>query len=82
MFEFHGWATIRVDDRDDPDLAVMRHREEEAVARLRAAIERAEDAFSLIEIRRPGNGLIVLLARSSDQLLRARRQVELLRIRT
>jgi hypothetical protein len=62
VFEFHGWATIRVDDRDDPDLDVLRRREEEAIGRLRTAVKAADDEFSLLDLRRTGNGLIVLLA--------------------
>jgi hypothetical protein len=62
LFEFHGWVTIRVDDRDDPDMAVVRSRENEAVARLREVMREAEDKFSFFDLRRMGNGLIVLLA--------------------
>jgi hypothetical protein len=62
VFEFHGWATVRADDRDDPDLDVLRRREEEAIGRLRTAMKAADDEFSLIDLRRTSNGLIVLLA--------------------
>jgi len=62
VFEFHGWATIRIDDRDDPDMDVIRSREDAAMARLRAAIREADDEFSLFDLRLTGNGLIVLLA--------------------
>lgn len=62
MFEFHGWATIRVDDRDDPDMDVVDSREEEAIARLREAMQMADDRFSLFDLRRTSNGLIVLFA--------------------
>ena len=62
MFEFHGWAMIRVDDRDDPDPEVLRQREEEALALLGNALREADDGFSLFDLRRTGNGLIVLLA--------------------
>ena len=61
MFEFHGWATICVDDTDDPDLSVLHARENEAVARLRVAMSEADDRFSLIDLKQLGNGLIVLL---------------------
>jgi hypothetical protein len=62
MFEFHGWATIRVDDGDDPDLGVVRAREDTALARLQEAVTAADDEFSHFDLRRTGNGLIVLLA--------------------
>ncbi len=62
MFEFHGWATIRVDDRDDPDTSVIETREDAAMARVREAIQKADDEFSLFDLRRTGNGLIVLVA--------------------
>lgn len=59
VFEFHGWATIRV-----PNLDPTRRRELEAsaVARLREAIARADDQFSLFDVRQTGNELIVLYA--------------------
>jgi hypothetical protein len=61
VFEFHGWATIRV---PDPDINTDRRRELEAiaVARLREAIARADDRFSLFDVRQTGNELIVLYA--------------------
>jgi len=31
VFEFHGWVTVRVDDRDDPEMDVMRVREQHAI---------------------------------------------------
>lgn len=63
MFEFHGWARIRV---PDPDIDPIRRRELEAVAvaRLREAIARADDQFSLFDVRQTGNELIVLYAHS------------------
>jgi hypothetical protein len=62
MFEFHGWATIRVDDRDDPDMSVVHAREDAAITRLREAMRASDDVVSLFELRRTSNGLIVLLA--------------------
>jgi hypothetical protein len=62
LFEFHGWATIRVNDRDDADISVIHDREEQAIARLREAMQKADDGFSLFDVRRTSNGLIVLLA--------------------
>lgn len=61
MFEFHGWATIRV---PDPDIDLVRRRELEAetVARLREAIARADDQFSLFDVQQTSNELIVLYA--------------------
>ncbi|MGL4423565.1 MAG: Imm7 family immunity protein [Gemmataceae bacterium] len=61
MFEFHGWATIRVPD-PDIDPAGRRELEEEAVVRLREAIAKADDQFSLFDVRKTGNELIVLYA--------------------
>ncbi len=61
MFEFHGWANIRVDDRDDPDLKVLRDREEHAIDLVQAAIRRTTDDFSLFDLRRTSNEMIVLL---------------------
>jgi Immunity protein 7 len=61
VFEFHGWATIRV---PDPNIDVSRRHELEAVAipQLREAIARADDQFSLFDVRQTGNELIVLYA--------------------
>lgn len=60
MFEFHGWATIRAGDRDDPAADVIRAREDEAINGVRAAIRDADDGFSSFDLRRTGNDLIVL----------------------
>ncbi len=62
MFEFHGWATIRVDDQDDPDMDIIHRREEEAIRRLCKAMQKANDEFSLFDLRRTGNEMIVLFA--------------------
>ncbi len=62
MFEFHGWATIKVDDRDDPDPEVMTRREDAAMVRLGNAMREADDEFSVFDLRRTSNGLSVLLA--------------------
>jgi hypothetical protein len=61
VFEFHGWATIRV---PDPDIDPPRRWALEAVAveQLREAIARANDQFSLFDVRQTGNELIVLYA--------------------
>ena len=61
MFEFHGWATIRVPD-PNIDPATRQRLEAVAVARLREAIARADDQFSLFDVRQTGNELIVLYA--------------------
>jgi hypothetical protein len=62
MFEFHGWVVIRAHDRDDPDPDVLLDREEAVVERVRTAIGDVDDKFSLFDLRRTGNGLIVLFA--------------------
>ncbi|MFO0848417.1 MAG: Imm7 family immunity protein [Gemmataceae bacterium] len=59
MFEFHGWATIRV---SAPDIERRWELEAVAVARLREAIARADDQFSLFDVRQTSNELIVLYA--------------------
>lgn len=61
MFEFHGWVTLRVDDSDDADIGVLRAREESALQQLDAAIREHCDDFSLFEIRRTSNDLLVLM---------------------
>ena len=61
VFEFHGWATIRAYSLlIDP--TTWRELEAAAIARLREAIARADDQFSLFDVRQTGNGLIVLYA--------------------
>ena len=62
MFEFHGWVTVRVDDRDDPDMDVKRGREQDAIDKVRSAIRIADDNFSFFDLRRTSNELIVLSA--------------------
>jgi len=62
MFEFHGWATIRMHDSDDPDMSVIREREEAAISRLRNVIRDVDDQFSFFDLRRTSNELLVLLA--------------------
>ena len=47
MFEFHGWATIRVPDPERTDFKpIGRGTEVEAIKRVRAAINDAHDEFS------------------------------------
>jgi len=62
MFEFHGWVTLRVDDSDDADIGALRAREESALQQLDAAMREYCDDFSLFEIRRTSNDLLVLVA--------------------
>jgi hypothetical protein len=57
MFEFHGWLSIHSDDRDDPDPVVLEERLNSAESALLREIEKADDDFSVFEIRRAGNGL-------------------------
>src|SRR5262249_43200938 len=63
MFEFHGWATIRVAEPEHPDYKpIGRGTEVEAIKRVRAAINDAHDEFSLFDVRQTSNNMIVLLA--------------------
>jgi hypothetical protein len=62
MFEFHGWAVIRVPDPDDAPTHVIGGREDQAIKRVRAAVNEAHDEFSVFEVRRASNGLVVLYA--------------------
>lgn len=57
MFEFHGWLSLRTDDRDDPDLAVLEERLDSAESALGREIEMVDDGISVFEVRRAGNGL-------------------------
>ena len=57
MFEFHGWLSLHSDDRDDPTPAVLEERLDAAESALLDEIEKADDDFSVFEIRRAGNGL-------------------------
>ena len=59
MFEFHAWATIRVNEDDDPQLDILSRREDQALERLRPIIDQADDEFSFFDLRRTGNGMIV-----------------------
>lgn len=63
MFEFHGWATIRVPDADEADIkSIGRGPKVDAIKRVRAAINEVHDEFSLFDLRQTGNGQMVLLA--------------------
>jgi hypothetical protein len=62
MFEFHGWISVQVDDRDDADPSVLREREAAAETLIRQLIADHTDEFSLMELRRSGNGLMTLIA--------------------
>lgn len=62
MFEFHGWASIRVPDSEQKDFSrIGEGPEVEAIKRVRSLINEFHDEFSLLEIRLTGNGLIVLI---------------------
>ena len=60
MFEYHGWATIRVSEGDEPARLIERGAEFEALKQLREAVNRAHDEFGEFNVRRAGNDLIVL----------------------
>lgn len=62
MFEFHGWATIRIPEADTDVKLVGRGPRVEAIKRVRAAINEIHDEFSLFEVRQTGNDLCVLYA--------------------
>ena len=63
MFEFHGWAAIRVAEIEDSEVRpIGRGPEVEAIKRVRAAINDVHDEFSLFEVKRTGNGQTVLIA--------------------
>lgn len=64
MFEFHGWAKIRLPDDDDDRgfSAIGRGPEYDAIKQLRNAINEAHDEFCEFDILKAGNGLIVLSA--------------------
>ena len=63
MFEFHGWANIRIPEVNDSDVRpIGRGPEVEAIKRVRATINEVHDEFSLFEVKQTGNGQIVLMA--------------------
>jgi hypothetical protein len=63
MFEFHGWATIRVAEQERADFKpIGRGADVDAIKRVRAAINDAHDEFSLFEVRQTSNNMIVLMA--------------------
>ena len=66
MFEFHGWATIRVsyeyDVPYDPKTDRRSELEAAAIVWIRNAIDRADDHRSLFDVKTTSNGLIVLYA--------------------
>jgi Immunity protein 7 len=62
MFEFHGWAVVRPPYPDGEGYHVIGGRDDEAIKRVRAAINEAHDECSEFEVRRTSNGLIVLTA--------------------
>jgi len=58
MFEFHGWAVIKVSAQADAAAQAMR--KEQALAFVRAAVTKAQDEISLLDVAQGGNGLTVL----------------------
>ena len=61
MFQFNGWAILRVDDSDDPDSSELTRREDEAQARHEAAVHSFSDGVSVLEVRTAGNDLRCLI---------------------
>lgn len=64
MFEFHGWAVIRIpESKDSGGIRPIGHGPEvDVIKRVRAAINEVHDEFSLFEVKRTGNGQTVLIA--------------------
>lgn len=63
MFEFHGWATLRVPEAGGTDWWPGGSGPAfDAIKRVRAAIDDAHDESSLFDLQRTSNNLIVLLA--------------------
>ena len=63
VFEFHGWAAIRIAETEDSDVKpIGRGPEVEAIKRVRAAINDVHDEFSLFDVKQTGNGQTVLIA--------------------
>ena len=62
MFEFHGWATIRLPEGDAAFKPIGRGPGYDAMKRLRQAINGAHDEFCDFDVRRAGNGLVYLSA--------------------
>ena len=57
VFEFHGWAAIRVVATDDGAVEPIGHGPVfDAIKRLRTAVNEAHDEFSLFEVKQTGNG--------------------------
>jgi hypothetical protein len=65
MFEFHGWITVRVAEDEAETTAETSVREDRAIERVRAEVSVADDHLSFFDVRRAGNGLIVLMAHGS-----------------
>jgi hypothetical protein len=63
LFEFHGWACIRVEEDDREKISQTRQREDQAIQRIQTRLKEARDGFSsLFEGSRTSNELIVLVA--------------------
>jgi len=58
LFEFHGWATIRLRDRDVSFRPIGQGPEFDAFKRLRQAVNERNDEFCDFEVRRSGNRLV------------------------
>lgn len=59
---FHGWLQIELAEIESASGTDDLQREEDAIAAVRKRIDAALDTISLFDVRRGGNGLIVLTA--------------------
>lgn len=62
MFEFHGWITIRVEENEAETIGQTTLREDRAIEQVHSVVADASGDFSSFDVRRTGNGMIVLIA--------------------
>lgn len=62
MFEFHGWAVIRVPENDDETSSQHSERATCAIKDVRSKLNEIHDEFSTFDVERTSNGLIVVFA--------------------
>jgi hypothetical protein len=68
MFEFHGWANIRLPEEEEAQsnsvtepgkVIKIGSREDQAIKLVRAALNDVHDEFSTFDVQRTSNGMIV-----------------------